>query len=63
MLKKINDILLYKKFKTPLHQSLFNKLFSVEKESWNNIYKNKIECKYRSSDKCDTCVCVMILRI
>ena len=40
------DNLLYKKFKAPLHQSLFNKLFSVEKDSWNNIYKNKIKNMY-----------------
>ena len=29
-----------------MHQSLFNKLFSVEKDSWNNIYKNKIKNMY-----------------
>lgn len=31
--------LLYKKFKPLCHQALFKRLFSVEKEYWNDIQK------------------------
>ena len=35
-----------------IHQieSLYNKLFSVEKESWNIIYRNKIKIIYESRE-------------
>ena len=38
--------LLFKKFKPPCHQALFKRLFSVGKEYWNDIYKNKVEDIY-----------------
>ena len=36
----------------PIHQieSLYNKLFSVEKENWNIIYRNKIKIIYESRE-------------
>lgn len=38
--------LLFKKFKPPCHQALFKRLFSVGKEYWNDIYKNKVKDIY-----------------
>ena len=40
--------LLYKTFKAPLHRSLFSKFFSVQKDSWENIYINKIKNIYET---------------